>query len=223
MKHVFQKRLLRSVVGIALIVSSVAAAQAQGIPGGQVNAPSFAGQGRQGRVQQAPRAVENVTQSRLDRDVRTPRQRGADRRGSGDWNRGGQRSGQTEYARPQPERVSVRQDGEREGYRKGGRDHGDRGGTGGYNWAPGGYRQDRFDGDRGRWGYPAYGKHPGRYGAPVYRGWGWANGGYAAPIIVAPIARRGWAYNHAFAVPVIVVSPYRGWAIRPGHSVKRRN
>ncbi len=65
MKHVFQKRLLRSVVGIALMASFVTAAQAQGIPGTQGNAPSSQAPGRQagqGRLNQAPRVEENGTQ-----------------------------------------------------------------------------------------------------------------------------------------------------------------
>jgi len=231
MTHVFQKRLLRSVVGIALMASFVAAAQAQGIPGGQANTPSFQGQGRQGgqgRLNQAPRVEENSTQRRNDPDIRAPRQPDGDRRGSGEWNRGTQRSGQTQDAGAQPERGSAHQDGRRDGYRDGDRaGHGDRGGYGRHGWARGGYDghgQGRYAGDRGRWGYPGYGRYAGGYGPrfPAYRGWGWAYGGYAAPIIVVPVAYRGWAYNYPFATPLVVAAPYRGWAVGPAHSVRRR-
>ena len=230
MTQVFQKRLLRAAACIALMLPIGTAAHAQLVPGGQANAPSLQSQGREGgegRLNQAPRVEENGMQRRGDQDARAPRRSDGDRRGPGAWNRDGRTSNQVQDASPQGDGVNPRYDGRRDGYRNGYRDgYGDRGGYGRNGWARGGYDGNgpgRYDGDRGRWGYPGYGRNVGAYGPrfPAYRGWGWAHGGYAAPVIIAP-AYRGWAYKYPFSTPYVVVSPYRGWAVGPVYPVYRR-
>lgn len=126
-------------------------------------------------------------------------------------------------------------DGERhDGYRGGGRNRYDgyrNGYRDGYDngHARGGWAHSRYDGPAryngyGRGGYGrgtafGLGYAPRNFG---YRGWGWPQGGYASPIVIAPVGYRGWARNYPFSAPIVVVPAYGGWALGPRYPVRRR-
>jgi hypothetical protein len=109
---------------------------------------------------------------------------------------------------------------------------GDRGRDGRSDYRRGrdGWASPRYDGrgrydDYGRGGYARGARFAGAYGGryPAYRGWGWAQGGYASPVIViSPVGYRGWARNYPFSTPIVVLPAYGGWAAGPAYPVRRR-
>lgn len=219
-----QSGLLRTAACLLAILPVNAWAQAQNIQGGRGYSIAT----------QAPVRI-NTPQSRGPNSPQVeesgPRAQGAQdtyrsRRGDGSY-RGpdGNRGDRSNYNAPNGQNQGDRGRQQNNGYSDRGRDD-----RSDYRRGRDGWASPRYDGrgrydDYGRGGYARGARFGGAYGGryPAYRGWGWAQGGYASPVIVVgPVGYRGWARNYPFSTPIIVLPAYGGWAAGPAYPIRRR-
>lgn len=213
-----QSGLLRTAACLLAILPVNAWAQAQYIQGGRGYATSA----------QAPVRI-NTPQSRGPNSPQVeesgPRPQGAQdtyrsRRGDGSY-RGpeGNRGDRSNIVQPNNPNIADRGRQQHNGDGDRSRD-----GRSDYRRGRDGWASPRYD-DFGRGGYARGARFAGAYGGryPAYRGWGWAQGGFASPVIVVgPVGYRGWARNYPFSTPIIVLPAYGGWAAGPAYPIRRR-
>jgi len=224
MTSLIQSGLLRTAACLLAILPVNAWAQAQYIQGGRGYATSAQVPVRintpQSRGPNSPRVEESGPQPQGAQG--TYRSRGGDGNYRGPDGNRGDRSNTVQPNNPNiADRGRQQTDGD-----------GDRGRDGRSDYRRGrdGWASPRYDGrgrydDYGRGGYARGGRFAGAYGGryPVYRGWGWAQGGYASPVVVVgPVGYRGWARNYPFSTPIVVLPAYGGWAARPAYPINRR-
>ena len=230
-----QSGLLRTTACLLAILPVNAWAQAQNIQGGRGYSISVQAPVRintpQSRGPNSPRGEESSPQWQGAQDLYRPRRgdgtyRAPDGNRGGDDNRSsdGNRADRPNYSQP---------NGQNNGDHGRDRHNGDndrgRGDHGGNQHGRDGWASPRYDGPGrfngyGHGGYGPGSRFAGGFGPryPAYRGWGWAQGGYASPvIIIAPVRYGGWARNYPFSTPIVVLPAYGGWA-HPVYPIKRR-